>query len=111
PRNRVTISRCRIRLQQVQADVTAEADPREEEDEAEQEPTRLAPVGLLLAEQVARSVHHRRDQPIEMSTLGTSRSPGSVISHSSAGVALARPATRLVGNCCCATLYVVATSL
>ena len=45
------------------------------------------------------------------STVGTARSAASVISHSSDGVACARPATRLVGNCACFVLYCVAVSL
>ena len=48
---------------------------------------------------------------IERSTVGTARSVSSVICHSSAGVALARPATSIVGKVAWRVLYSVATSL
>ena len=81
-----------------------------EQDEADGEPGRAPPVGLLLSKEVSVVAHAPR-LVADRSTTGTARSPASSISQSSAGDALARPATRLVGNCICLVLYCVATSL
>ena len=79
-------------------------------DEADDEPGGAAAVGLLLGEEVGL-VAHGVGLVVERSTVGTARSVSSVICHSSAGEALARPATSMVGKVACRVLYCVATSL
>ena len=95
---------------QIESEITTKPHPGEEEDEAEGQDGRAAAVGLLLGEEVGIVAHAPR-LFIERSTVGTARSAESSISQSSAGDALASPATRLVGNCICFVLYCVATSL
>src|SRR4029077_5577154 len=90
--------------------VAAESEPREEGHEANHEHDGPAAIGFLLLEEVQR----RRVAHVfgfkEGSPCGPAFSPWSSISHRSAGCALARPATKLVGNCCCLGLYSVAVS-
>ena len=89
------------RCLEVQNEIAAEADPRKEEHEYGNQYRRSAAIVRLLFEEVG--VAHRYDF-IDRSTLGTSRSFSSVISHSSTIAALARPAIMFHGNCCCFTL-------
>ncbi len=103
-------ARRRVGGEQAEAHVAAEADPREEDDESDDQPVRAAAVGLLLREEVG-VLAHCGGLFSDRSTLGTARSAASSISHSSAGVALASPATSSVGKVACLVLYCVATSL
>ena len=89
---------CRL---EVQNEIAAKADPGKEEHEDGYQYRRSAAIGSLLFEEVG--IAHRYDF-IDRSTLGTSRSFSSVISHSSTIAALARPEIMFHGNCCCFTL-------
>ena len=100
----------RVTGQQVEGEVSAETHPGEEQDEPDDQPGRTASIGLLLGKEID-VLAHAAGLFSDRSTAGTARSAASSISHSSAGEALARPATRLVGNCICLVLYWVATSL
>src|SRR5207237_7950118 len=90
--------------------LAAQGDPGKARDDAGRRPSGTTAVGFRPGEEVAL-VAQVAGLFMERSTTGTARSPASSISQSSAGVALARPATRLVGNCICRVLYWVATSL
>src|SRR5207244_3219193 len=97
---------------EIEGEVAAEPQPREEQDEQRHPQRRLPAVALLLLVQVRRDRSHACGfLPIERSTFTTSRSLSSVISQSSAGVAFAMPATMFVGTCDCFVLYAVAMSL
>src|SRR5207244_11009439 len=91
--------------------VPAEPQPREEDDEANHQQDGAPAIGFLLLKEVERAVVRHAFGFIVRSTWGTAFSAWSSISHRSAGWALAIPATRLVGNCCCLVLYCVAVSL
>ena len=69
-----------------------------------------AAIGFLLGEEVG-VLAHVAGLLNDRSTLGTARSAASSISQSSAGVALASPATSSVGKVACLVLYWVAVSL
>jgi hypothetical protein len=99
----------RVGGQEKEGVIAAEAHPREEEQEPGDQPHRATAVGRLLREKIG--VAHAPGAREDRSTVGTARSPASAMTQRSAGVAFAMPATRLVGNCCCAVLYSVATSL
>src|ERR1041385_8940046 len=105
----VVLPRRQVAGSEIDRQIAAEPDPGEEEHEPRDQPGGLPLVGLLLGEEVR--IGHAGGLFIDRSTLGTARSPASSISHSSAGDALASPATRLVGNWSCFVLYWVATSL
>ncbi len=96
--------------QEGERQIAAEPDPGEEDDEPDDQPVRAAAVRLLLREKVG-VLAHGAGLFSDRSTLGTARSAASSISHRSAGVALASPATSRVGNVACLVLYCVATSL
>ena len=100
----------RVGGQQAERQIAAEPDPREEDDEADDEPGGATAVGFLLGEEVA-VLGHGVGLVLDRSTVGTARSVSSVISHSSAGDALARPATSIVGKVAWRVLYWVVTSL
>src|SRR3954469_18704635 len=93
-----------VNRHQVPGKVSTEAHPGEEQDEADDEINRAAPIRLLLGEKISL-IAHEAGLLSARPTEGTDRSPASSISQSSAGEALARPATRLVGNCICLVLY------
>src|SRR5688500_10718588 len=101
PREHVPVlpARCGFRGEEPDP-AAAEAEPGEERDEPDDQPSGTSPVGLLLGEEVGRVAHARARLAgfIERSTFGNARSATSVISHSSTGDAEAMPATRFVGN-------------
>src|SRR5579885_278699 len=112
PGERVVIRRARrLAGGEVKQVIAAEAQPGEERDETDHQQRGAAAVGLLLLEQIQRRAVAHAFGLLERSTCGTARSAWSSTSHSSAGRVPARPATRLVGNCCCLMLYWVAVSL
>src|SRR2546428_2776629 len=112
PRKRVVVGLAR-RLEGVEVVqvVAPEAEPGEEDHEANHQPKGAPAVGFLLLKEVeGRLVRHALGL-VERSTWGTARSAWSSISHRSAGWAFAIPATRFVGNWCCLGLYWVAVSV
>src|SRR5256884_4467205 len=101
----------RVAAEEVIDVVAAEPEPREERHEGNHEHDGAPAIGFLLLKEVQRRCVAHVFGLRERSTCGTAFSPWSSISRKSAGCALARPATRLVGNCCCLVLYWGAVSL
>ena len=100
----MVVARRGVGGQEGEGQIAAESDPGEEDDEADDEPGGAAAVGFLLGEEVG-VLAHGAGLVGERSTAGTARSVSSVICQSSAGVALASPATSIVGKVACRVLY------
>ena len=84
--------------EQAEGEVAAEADPGEEDDEADDEPGGAAAVGFLLGEEVGVLAHGAGLFERQIDRRAPPARAASSISHSSAGAALARPATSIGGK-------------
>ncbi len=80
-----------------EGEIAPEAYPGEEPQKDGDQKLRAPSIRPLLSEEIR--IGHSLGLK-ERSTWGNSRSRSSEISHSSTGSAFAKPATRLVGNCC-----------